>query len=127
MTIFDYINSVLFDKEKVDVTDEYNPYMLNRWLSMYSPDIAFIINETVNINQPIIEEDNYNYLFNLLPSRRKCRIAYIKKTKEKVEKADESDVDVKAKVQELSKREVLNNQELLKYLHAIRETSNGSP
>ena len=50
-TIFDYINDVLFHKkgnklDNIDDYGQYNPYMINRWLSMYSPSVATIINET---------------------------------------------------------------------------------
>jgi hypothetical protein len=51
-TIFNYIDSVLFTKKKLNNLNEgetqFNLFMVNRWCSMYSPDIAQIINQTSN-------------------------------------------------------------------------------
>ena len=49
MTIFDFISSVLFTKKRnclstIDEENEFSPYMLNRWCSMYSPTVATFSN-----------------------------------------------------------------------------------
>ena len=68
MNIFDYLNDILFTKEKnltnADDEYEYNPYMINRWISMYSPHMASIINNTSNWLYPTLGEksDHYNFL-----------------------------------------------------------------
>ena len=52
-TIFTFINDIIFGKkgdviENVEDEDQFNGYLVNRWVSMYSPDNASIINETTN-------------------------------------------------------------------------------
>ena len=50
-TIFDYINSILFSKKKIDINIEDNSfilYLFNRWASMYSPELCYYVNEVLN-------------------------------------------------------------------------------
>ena len=84
--IFTYINDILFAKKgnllnNIDSESNYNSYMINRWVSMYSPNIAEIINHTTNRLFPIFEtkKDNYKFLLAVLPKCRFRRIKYIKK------------------------------------------------
>ena len=110
-TIFNYIDSVLFTKQKLNKLNEdetqFNLYMLNRWCSMYSPDITQIINETTNRYKEIfsLKQDQYNYIFNILPKVKKKRIDYIKKVKTEEEKKDDN-IPIIAKNLEISEREV---------------------
>ena len=110
-TIFNYIDSVLFTKQKLNKLNEeetqFNLYMLNRWCSMYSPDMAQIINETTNKQKELftLKQDQYNYIFNILPRVKKNRINYIKKIKSEEEKQDEN-IPIIAKNLEISEREV---------------------
>ena len=110
-TIFNYIDSVLFTKQKLNKLNEdetqFNLYMLNRWCSMYSPDITQIINETTNRYKEIfsLKQDQYNYIFNILPKVKKKRINYIKKIKSEEEKEDDN-IPIIAKNLEISEREV---------------------
>jgi hypothetical protein len=110
-TIFNYIDSVLFTKQKLNKLNEeetqFNLYMLNRWCSMYSPDMAQIINETTNRYKEIfsLKQDQYNYLFNILPRVKKKRINYIKKVKSEEEKEDEN-ILIIANNLEISQREI---------------------
>ena len=110
-TIFNYIDSVIFTKQKLNKLNEdetqFNLYMLNRWCSMYSPDMVQIINETTNRYKEIfsLKQDQYNYIFNILPKVKRQRINYIKKTKtEEVEK--DENIPLIAKTLEISEREV---------------------
>ena len=55
MTIFDILNDILFTKkgnllQNVDDEAAFNNYMINRWVSMYSPNLAIVINSTTNIS-----------------------------------------------------------------------------
>lgn len=110
-TIFNYIDSVLFFKQKLNKLNEdetqFNLYMLNRWCSMYSPDVAQIINETTNRYKELftLKQDQYNFAFNILPKVKKKRINYIKKIKSEEEKEDEM-IPLTAKGMEISQREV---------------------
>ena len=86
MNIFNYLNNLLFTKKgkvqlDIDHTNDYQPYLINRWLSMYSKDIACIINNTVNNVHSIFttKSDHYNFLHCLLPRSRFKKISYIKK------------------------------------------------
>lgn len=122
MTIFDVLNSLLFTKKQLDlnVEDEqvFNLFMVNRWCSMYSKELATIINHTTNINTTGIfdsKQDQYLFLKNLLPSFRFKRINYIKKTKNK---NTDPEVDVKlfANNKQTSQRELKQYIELLNNL-----------
>lgn len=113
-TIFDYLNTILFDKSNEISIEEndFNLYMVNRWLSMYSPDMANVINETSNkYGQTLaVKEDQFKFLLNMLPKQRKKHIGYIKKKKE-IKSTKEEAIDMVtliAKKMEISKREVEN-------------------
>ncbi len=111
-TIFDYINDILYHKKgtllnNVEHESGYNSYMINRWLSMYSPQIANLINLTSNRLYSVFEtkSEAYKFLINVLPKTKPRRIAYIKKVKK--EKKEELDViETLASSLELSKREI---------------------
>jgi hypothetical protein len=113
--MFPYLNDILFDKKgdklsNVDNEQEYNIYMINRWVSMYTPDVCNVVNSTVNWLYPIFERkaDHYSFLLNLLPKCRRKFIPYIKKARESDNKRDPEEIDIKllCKNLELSEREV---------------------
>ena len=112
MTIFDQLNDILFSKKKkclsnIDDENEYIPYMINRWVSMHSPEYATVINSTVNWLYPVFETkiDHYNFLHTILPRSKWKRINYIKKIKENPEDKD-TNTKLIASSLELSEREV---------------------
>ena len=117
-SIFDYINSIAFSKKSIDLNCEdesqFSSFMVNRWLSFYSPEISNYINETSNkqIGAFNIKQDQYNYIYNIIPKCRFKRIAYIKKTKKDKEEKEEQLILPEF----LSKREYSNHVELLKSL-----------
>ncbi len=95
MTIFQFLNSLLYSKKKIDInsTDEsqFNLFMVNRWSSMYSKEINEYINETSNKYWNLFEDktNQYNYMFKLLPRLKFKKISYLKKIKkEKVKKEE---------------------------------------
>jgi hypothetical protein len=98
LTIFDYIDSLLFSKKEIEIAYEdatqFNAFMLNRWLSFYSPDMAAYINATGNSYASLFIDKNdlYKYYYNILPKCKFKRIAYIKKVKEKEEKDKEQEI-----------------------------------
>lgn len=120
-TIFNFIDSVLFTKKKLNTINEgetqFNLYMLNRWGSMYSSDVAYIINETSNKYGKLFQtkEEQYQFVLNMLPKVKKKRINYIKKTKEEPKKED-NEIALIAKAMEMSKRELEQNIKLLEEL-----------
>ena len=120
-TIFNFIDSVLFNKKKLNTINEgetqFNLYMLNRWCSMYSSDISLIINETTNRYGKLFQtkQEQYEFILNMLPRVKKKRINYIKKTKEEPKKED-NEIHLIAKAMEMSKRELEQNIKLLEEL-----------
>jgi hypothetical protein len=111
MTIFDFIASVLFTKEKtclnsIDEESSFSPYMLNRWCSMYSKTTATfsnILNRYVGIFED--KKDLYSLFVAVMPKVSSKRISYIKRIKE--EKIEENNnIELLAYNLELSKREI---------------------
>ncbi len=108
--IFTHINNVLQykrDDKMIEHDSSYNAYMMNRWLSMYSPNVAFIINHTANTFYQIFntKHDHYKFLLNIIPKSKIFRIKYIKKKKAESDDRDEI-ICFLAKQLELSKREI---------------------
>ena len=112
MTVFDQINDILFHKKRVSSSYEDNPfsgYMANRWISMYSPELAIVVNNSTNWLYSIFEtkDQYYNFLFVIIPKVKQKYIRYIKKTKPgEVEREKEEEITILARNLELSKREV---------------------
>jgi len=113
MIIFDYINDILHTKKKTLLTTEeeeaeFQPFILNRWLSMYSPAIA----KTCNILNKYLSIFNtkkelyilFHALFDKQPSRR---INYFKRKKTESTVSD-NHTDLIAKNMEISQREIKN-------------------
>lgn len=122
MTIFDILNSLLHTKKDIDlnVEDEqqFNLFMVNRWCSMYSKDIATIINFTSNQNIGGIfdsKQDQFKFMQHLLPRVNFKRINYIKKKKEP--KTEETDnLKILAKSKQLSVRELKQYKDIIDIL-----------
>lgn len=114
--IFDIIKSLLFNKRKIDINIEDNtftPYLINRWISMYSIELCYFINKTTNFNFKNIfgdsKEDIYNYFFNVIPKVPYKKIQFIKKNKKEINNEDkelEEMINNYAINYELSKREI---------------------
>lgn len=101
MTIFDFLSSVLTSKKYIELDTEcekeFNLYMMNRWLSMYSPDVASLINATTNQWWSIFDnkQQQYDFLFHLLAKSKFKKINYVKKTakKQKAAKDEQEELD----------------------------------
>lgn len=114
MTIFDCLNDILFTKrgkllQNVDDEPNFNQYMINRWCSMYSPNMAVVINNTVNWLYSTFEtkQQYYTFVKNVLPRVPNKRIHYIKKNKPTENKDETPDnTHLIAKRLELSQREI---------------------
>ena len=73
MTIFQYLNSILFSKKKIDVNcddeSQFNLFMVNRWTSMYSKELNEYVNETTNKYWNLFDDklSQYNYVYSVFP------------------------------------------------------------
>lgn len=112
ITIFQFINDILWYKkstllDNVDTEASYNNYMVCRWLSMYSPSTANLINLTANKYFSVFEtkQEQYKFLVNVIPKSKIFRINYIKKPTVK-SKDDKAIIEHLAKHLELSQREI---------------------
>lgn len=121
MTIFDHLNNLLFNKRNtqtlnVDDESECNMYMLNRWISMYSPTLAVLINNTTNWLGGVFEtkQQQYQLLNKVLPRVNRKRIHYIKKNKNEPTDQEHEHLKLMAKRLELSEREIKSYYELHK-------------
>lgn len=110
--LFDTLNDILTNKkgdqlDNIDNEKEYSGYLVNRWLSMYSPNVAVIINETVNkfYNNFTTKKEHYLFLCKTLPRCTRKKIEYFKKDKGDV-KIDDKIVLFLAKNMQVSKREI---------------------
>ena len=110
-TLFTYLNNIIHYKRvdrSVESDSTYNQYMINRWVSMYSPQAAVIVNHTTNTYWSVLQSkyDHLNFISRVIPKSKIYRINYIKKSKK--DKGDETSeiVDFLAKKLELSKREI---------------------
>lgn len=85
MTIFDILSSLLTTKKRieldVDAEKEFSLFMVNRWISMYSPEKAALINSTINKWWNVFEtkQEQYDFLMHLLNKSKYKKINYIKK------------------------------------------------
>jgi hypothetical protein len=95
MNIFQYLNSLLFSKKKADMNrddeSQFNMFMINRWSSMYSKEMNNYINESSNKYWNLFDEkdEQYNFLYYLLPKLKFKRINYIKKLKKEKKQKEE--------------------------------------
>lgn len=114
MTIFDQLQDITTTKlnkisDNVDELESYQPYMVQRWLSMYSPQFAQIINVSSNRMWRVFSNSReWNQFFiSIIPTSPVKRIRYIKKqTKKQKDTTKNKDViDVIADSFEISKRE----------------------
>jgi len=111
--IFDYINDILFLKKgdklsNIDDESQFNSYLINRWLSMYSPEVATIVNSTGNWLYSIFEDKRlyYNFLINVIPKLRRKHINYVKKKKPEEQEDEDNNAELLAQTLEISRREI---------------------
>ena len=114
-TIFTYLDNILYKKgnkvfKNVDTENTYNHFMMCRWLSMHSPAVAQLVNETANWLYPIMEDKqlSYKFLNNIIPRQQFRRFHYVKKVKKDNNDSNKEMISILAKELELSEREVTN-------------------
>lgn len=111
--MFDYLNKVLYktktpDTSNINESEEFVPYMVQRWSSMYSPEIANLINETSNRHWSTLSDkkDWFSYLHGVIPPCKFRRVSYIKKKKEEKTASNKINITKVASNLEISSREV---------------------
>lgn len=124
MNFFQLQNKLFFsDKRKqpepLDSEGEQSfvPFLLNRWLTMYSKETVGFVNSTLNKYSTIFDTDKqstYKFYFNLIPRLKFKKMNYIKKVKKDKEKQEEQDqLKMIAKNNYLSVRELEMYKDLL--------------
>lgn len=108
----------IMTKEELDIQineDNFNLFMILRYLSFYHPNICKLINETVNkydIQSAYLKaEDGYNLIYNMIPKLPYKFIKYVKKPSVKNlrdKEISDEDVENLARLFEVSTREVRN-------------------
>ena len=84
-TIFTHLNNIVHYKKfdpSIESDNAYNPYMINRWISMYSPQMATIVNHTVNMYWTVFtsKHQHNKFISGVIPKSKVYRINYIKKS-----------------------------------------------
>ena len=104
--------------------------MMNRWVSMYSPQMATIINYTTNIYYSVInsKRDHLKFMLNVIPKSKIYRINYIKKKKVTKDNDISDIVKYLAEQLELSEREIKyyidsHNIDVTKYKHLCKTST----
>ena len=111
--MFDYLNKVLYktkapDTSNINESDEFVPYMVQRWSSMYSPQVAVLINETSNRHWSVLSDKEmwFNYMHGVVPPCKFKRVSYIKKKKEEKVQTKKETLNKVANNLEISSREI---------------------
>jgi hypothetical protein len=112
--MFEYLNKILFktktpDTTNLDENSEFQPYLVQRWCSMYSPEVTILLNQTSNTHWSTLQGNTewFNYLHGVIPKTRFKRISYIKKKKDTESKTvQKQTVQKVANNLEISSREV---------------------
>lgn len=112
--LFDLVDQILFSKRTIDNKlgdDPVHPYIINRWISMYSTELCTVINNTGNWMYSVFDEHDkyFKFLQRFIPRVANRRIYYIKKAKKQPDKSDHDmieNVDMLAHNLELSRREI---------------------
>ena len=95
MTIFDILSSILFTKKPIELNleneKEFNLFMVNRWISMHSPEKAALINSTTNKWWSLFDtkQQQFDFLMHLLNKSKYKKIDYIKKAAKQKKTEDE--------------------------------------
>lgn len=112
MNMFEDIQNIINYKNNVIVKDGDNfvPYLMQRWISMISPEMAYVLNETINEVHWTMKSPQmwYDAFLTLVPKVGYQKISYIKKDKT----PPEPDVKLYAQRMEISIKEAKDLMEL---------------
>ena len=112
--MFEYINSILFKSkgpgtENLNENSDFQPYLVQRWCSMHSAEIAVLLNQTSNVSWSALQNNTmwFQYMTSTIPKCKFQRINYIKKKKDtETVKSQKEIINKVANNLEISTREV---------------------
>ena len=99
-----------------DFRTNFSPFLIQRWVSMDSKDNAYLVNETTNKLWSGLEDDRelwYKLYMTLISKKVYKKIAYIKKAEKTVNEKRTKLVELLAKRNNISQREVEQNLDIL--------------
>lgn len=116
--LFNILKNIIQLKRPQRVNDEeiVPVFMINRWLSMYSAEMAFYVNEISNHNILLFDDTNeyYEYLSHAIPAQRFRGINYIKKQKNEPRKfSDEEENSIRS----IQKQYFISKEDAVKMLN----------
>lgn len=113
MALFDYLNSILYkskkiESETVDSDPEFVPFMIQRWCSMHSPEIATVVNMTGNRYWSVMDNKGmwFDFYNTIIPRTSFKRSNYIKKKKDEKTVKNSENIQKVAECLEISVREI---------------------
>lgn len=115
LTIFDYLEQVFITKKNniINDGDNFPYYMIQRWGTMHSPQLALLLNQWCNPYYRSMEDSRmqYDFVKSITPKLKNSKWKYIKKTerektKEK-QKYTKEDIGTLCKYLEMSRKDVL--------------------
>ena len=115
MLLFDFLKDIICRK-KGDLLNnpenqiEFQPYLIQRWLSFHSSGMVKLLNNTINrlYTVPETKNDWYKLFLISIPKTYFKKIKYIKKNVKEKQKKKEDDIvyEYIARSKQMSKREV---------------------
>jgi hypothetical protein len=112
--MFAHLNNILYKKQpdtdlvNLNEDKEFQPFLIQRWCTMYSTSVTSLVNDSTNRYWKIYEnnKDWYAALDSIIPTCRFKKISYIKKTKKEIVKKSNETILKVANNLEISSREV---------------------
>ena len=111
--MFDYLNKILYKQKESDIVSldedkEFQPFLVQRWCSMYSPPVANLLNMTTNRYwlSYSTNKEWYMALKTVIPVCKFKRLSYIRKNKKEATIKNKETVSKIANNLEISSREV---------------------
>lgn len=113
MNIFDILKEITYNKKgnilnNLDNEQEFQPFLIQRWLSMISRNNIELLNSTTNRLYNVFEtkQDWYKAFLVLIPKQYPKSFNYIKKNKKEKQKNNNDEIEFLAESMHLSKREI---------------------
>lgn len=117
---FDILSNILFFKKKncfkvEEDENQFSPFLINRWVSMYSPTLAKqsnIVNKYLGIFET--KKQAYTFFLSFFDKVISKKINYIKRKKENIDNKEQNII-----ISQLSKNFELSNREIRNYLNML--------